>query len=116
MIIFSGAGIIIGFAIFVGFMLGQVFTGGFDTGAAKHLTAWGASLGLGIAALLNYGLHRLSLLQKAKVYVEKDTGKEITIRPSHSLFFIPLRFWPWICGALSLWFLIGGFIQRAKSV
>jgi hypothetical protein len=66
--------------------------------------------------LPNYAFHRLSLLQKARVLVEKESGKEVVIRPSHALFFVPLRFWPWICGALSLWWLVMGFVQRSRGM
>lgn len=115
MIIFSGAGLVIGFAIAAGFGLGQVITGGFDDGAAKHMTTWGASLGLGMAALMNYGFYRLSLLQKGRTIIDKETGREDVIRPSHTLFFIPLRFWPGICLVISIWQLILGFIQRSQG-
>jgi hypothetical protein len=115
MIIFSGAGLIIGLAIVVGFGLGQFFTGGFDDGAAKHVTTWGASLGLGIATVLNYGLYRVSLLQNGRTIIDKETGREEVLRQSHTLFFIPVRFWPAICLALSLWWGILGFIQRSSA-
>ena len=116
MIISSGAGLVIGFAILVGFGLGEAITGGFGDGVAKHITTWGASLGLGIAAILNYGLYRLSLLQKARTLIDKETGKEEVVRRSHALFFIPVRFWPWICVGLSVWWLMVGFIQRSKGL
>jgi hypothetical protein len=114
MIIFSGAGLVIGLAILVGFGLGQFFTGGFEDGAPRHVTTWGASLGLFIAAFLNYGLYRVSLLQKSRTLIDKETGHEEVVRPSHTLFFIPIRFWPAICMALSVWWMILGFIQRSS--
>jgi hypothetical protein len=89
MIIFSGAGIVIGFAAAVGFGLGEYILGGFDSGAAKYLTTWGASLGAGIAAALNFALYRLSLLPKARTLIDKATGNEVVIRPTHSPFFHP---------------------------
>ena len=114
MIIFSGAGIVIGLVIAVSFGLGQVLLGGFEDDAPKYLTTWAASLGLALAAVINYLLHRLSLLQKGKVFIDKESGQEVVMRPSHSLFFVPLRFWPWICGALSIWWLTLGFIQKSN--
>jgi len=112
MIIFSGAGIIIGFVMLVGFLLGQGLTGAFDKGAAKYLGTWGASLGAAIAAVLNYGLYRISLLQNGRPIIDKETGREEVLRPKHTLFLIPARYWPWICILLSVWWLILGFIQR----
>ncbi len=40
-----------------------------------------------------------------KVVIEKGTGKEITLRRQHSLFFVPMKFWTYIYVGLGVLFL-----------
>src|SRR5262245_10828659 len=55
---------------------------------------WVALIAMLVAAALTYGLHRLLLLQKARTVIDKETGQEIVLRSSHSLFFVPVQLWP----------------------
>ena len=55
---------------------------------------WVALIGLGVAAVITFGLHMLLSRQKAKTVIDKETGEEIVLQRSHSLFFIPVKWWP----------------------
>ena len=55
---------------------------------------WLFLVGMSIAAILTYGLHRLLLLQKGRVVIDRETGQELILRPGHSFFFIPVKWWP----------------------
>jgi len=61
-----------------------------------------------VAAALTYGLHRLLLLQKGRVMIDKQTGQEIVLRSNHSLFFIPVKWWPVVFAVLGVVFAIVG--------
>lgn len=55
---------------------------------------WLFLVGMSIAAILTHGLHRLLLLQKGRVVIDRETGQELTLRPDHSFFFVPVKWWP----------------------
>jgi hypothetical protein len=63
---------------------------------------WVVLIGMLIAAVLTYGLHRLLLLQKARVVIDKETGEELVLWPDHSLFCVPVRLWPAVFVILGL--------------
>jgi tetratricopeptide (TPR) repeat protein len=46
------------------------------------------------AAALTYGLHRLLLLQKERVVIDKATGEELVLKPEDSLLWVPVGWWP----------------------
>ena len=49
------------------------------------------------------GLVALYLHQKpARVVVDKQTGEELTLRPSHTFLFVPLRYWAALLPAIAL--------------
>jgi hypothetical protein len=58
------------------------------------------------SGLLGWYLRR----RPARVFIDKATGREIPIRPSHSLFFIPMIYW----GPIFLAMAIYEFLQASK--
>jgi hypothetical protein len=90
MIIWSGMGflvVLIGIAggiagVFLGTVLGH-------PGA-------GLGAGGGIAAALNFGLCRLLYSKTPRILVDPTSGRQVLIKPSHSLFFIPMPIWTWL--------------------
>lgn len=52
------------------------------------------SVALAAAAVFTYGLHLILRRQKGQVVIDKATGEEIVLGKSHSLFFIPVKWWP----------------------
>jgi hypothetical protein len=103
MIIWSGYGVLV---IIFGFGSAMLT----DTVAARMTGdrlyyahhRWLILVAMGLAAALTYGLDRLLKLRKAKVVIDKETGQEITLHYPHSLFFIPLKAWPYLLLLLGL--------------
>ena len=56
--------------------------------------SWVILVGMTIAAVLTFGLHKILSLKKPKIVIDKETGQEMELRGSHSLFFIPVKWWP----------------------
>jgi len=56
--------------------------------------SWVILVAMVVAAILTFGLHKLLSLKKPRIVIDKETGKEMEIRGSHSLFFIPVKWWP----------------------
>jgi hypothetical protein len=76
---------------------------------------WVILIGMLVAAALTYGLHRLLLLQKQRVVVDKETGEELVLSSGHSLFFVPVRWWPGIFIVLGVVFAVVGPKMSAES-
>jgi hypothetical protein len=99
MIIWSGFGflpvlflIVFGFGIFAGF--------GKSAGdMALILTLFLTGLASGA---LGWWLRK----RPARIVIDKKTGKEIALRQSHSLFFVPVFYWGFIFIGLGLFFWI----------
>ena len=95
MIIWSGLGFLVAVIGFASLILTEFVSEkitGDDQFYQEH--GWVILVGMLLAAGLTYGLHRLLLLQKGRVVIDKETGQEIVLRSSHSLFFIPVKWWP----------------------
>jgi hypothetical protein len=63
------------------------------------------SVSLVTTSAVNFFLARyLGNHQNSRTFIDKETGREFTFKTSHSLFFIPLRYWTWImlAGAIAL--------------
>jgi hypothetical protein len=106
MIIWSGFGLVVpGIAIVCFFVTQLVMTILFQDGRYYTQHGWPKLLAFWIAALL-VGLVGRSLSRKeSKVYIEKATGKEVVIKPSHAFFFIPVLYWAPILAILGIVFL-----------
>lgn len=62
-----------------------------------------------LAAGLVYVLHiAINRLSEPRVVIDKSTGQEMHLISKHDLFFIPVRFWPYILAVLGVMF----FFQR----
>ena len=72
---------------------------------------WLSGVGMLVAAPLTYGFHRLLLLQKGRVVIDKETGHEVVLRSKHSLFFVPVKWWPVVFAVLGVVFVAGGAAQ-----
>jgi hypothetical protein len=69
---------------------------------------WVVFIGMLVAAALTYGLHRLLLLEKQRVLIDRETGGEVAQPSKHSLFFVPVQLWPAIFIVLGLVFAVAG--------
>lgn len=64
------------------------------------------------AAALTYGLHRLLLLQKERVVIDKATGEELLLKPEDSLLCVPVGWWPIVFVAFGMI----AFFSDSKSI
>lgn len=55
-----------------------------------------------IAGLLTWLVGSRLNRRQAKVMIEKETGREVTILPNHTLFFIKMHYWGPVLIALAL--------------
>jgi len=109
MIIWSGLGFLVVVFGFAALILTEIVSEkltGDDEFYQQH--GWVILIGMLVAAALTYGLHRVLLRQKARVLIDKETGQEIVVRPNHSLFFIPVKWWPAVFTAIGVGFAIAG--------
>jgi len=93
--VWSGLGFLVAVIGFAALLFTEIISEkitGDDQFYQEH--GWVILIGMLIAAVLTFGLHRLLLLQNGRVVLDKETGQEVTRRSNHSLFFIPVRWWP----------------------
>jgi hypothetical protein len=63
-------------------------------------------IGMLLAAVFVYALNvAIERSNRPQIVVDKTTGQEIALISKHDLFFIPIKFWPYILGALGVYFL-----------
>lgn len=97
MIIWKGLGIFVPVIVFVGVFLTHWIAS----------TIWGNSIldthentlvaiGMIVAALLCFIVNKLLDKQPSKTYIDKETGEQVIFKKSHSLFFIPFKYWAYI--------------------
>jgi hypothetical protein len=66
---------------------------------------WPVSLSLLLAAVAVYFIGRHLNHKPGRVMIDKATGREIILRRTHSLFFIPMEYWAFVFAAISIWIL-----------
>ena len=105
MIIWSGFGILVALVGFGCLILTEVVTrAAFDE---KYYQAhgWPKLAGFWVAAALVYVLGLWVDRQPGRAMIDKATGQEVLLKKRHALFFIPVRYWPYIFLALGVIFL-----------
>jgi hypothetical protein len=93
-IIFSGYGYLVGVVVF-GFSFVANLGTNVLTGDGKYWDAhkWPFALSLMASAMMCMILGFLLHNHKARHLVDTETGEEVVLRPSHTLFFIPMLWW-----------------------
>ncbi|HEY4108223.1 hypothetical protein [Puia sp.] len=109
MIFWKGLGIL---ALVIAVLVGALFSLLFDK------IGWSEDLGAAVGALVSATIiwftgTRLNSPAKARVLIDKQTGREITVKPNHSLFFIKLQYWAFIIGGIGL-FMIGDILIHGR--
>lgn len=107
-IFWSGWGILVPVLAILGAIIGTVI------GGALGIPAYGPGLGLGLAALANWAIWEKVYQKGARVLWDPAAGREVHLRPKHSLFFIPAKAWTVVLGLLAVVVVIGG-IEGAKK-
>lgn len=93
MIIWSGFGILvfvfaIGCSLAVNLLVSPLFG---DEYYRTH--GWPLALALAVAGALSWRVGKALNRRRAKVFIDKDTGAEVVVGPSHTLFFIKMQHW-----------------------
>jgi hypothetical protein len=113
MIFWEGLGFVVAVIAFAVLILAETVSEkitGDDQFYQQH--GWVLLIGLLVAAGLTYGLHRLLLLKKQRVLIDKETGEEVVLTPKHSLLGIPVQLWPVVFVALGL---ISAVVPRPQT-
>ena len=95
MLIWSGLGFLVA-AIFVACMLVmQLLVDAVSHNDKYYGThAWPGVAAMALAAGLVWALNRWLEGRPARRLIDPATNKEVILRPRHSLFFIPVKYWP----------------------
>ena len=109
MIIWSGFGILIPFVAIAGVVLGSLISGSLGMSGA------GPGIGLGLAAVMNWGLWKMIYPKTPKVLIDPETGKQVLLNPKHGLFFIPTRAWTWILVILAVPMILAGVASEREA-
>src|SRR5690242_3530938 len=64
---------------------------------------WPRCLALLLAAVAVYLIGRHLNHKPGRAVIDKATGREIILKRTHSLFFIPMEYWAFAFAAISVW-------------
>lgn len=109
MIIWNGLGILIPLVAIFGVVAGTFLLN------ALGFPGLGPGIGLGLAALGNWGLWKLIYPKQPKILVDPATGQQVVMNPKHGLFFIPAKAWTWIFALLALPSMFMGTIGERET-
>jgi hypothetical protein len=107
-IVWRGWGILVVLIAFLGLLAGQLI-GTAVMGASNYDSnaTWLVGLGLLLAAAVLWPIGK-RLNSGSRTFIDKETGREIVVRPGHSLFFVPMQFWAPILGVIALLMIVNG--------
>lgn len=106
MIIWNGAGFIVVIIAFLMLLLTEISVEAiFDDEDYYQAHGWPKLVAFFISGCLVLLIGRYLNKKEGKVLIEKDTGKEVILKPKHSLFFINVEYWAYILFALGIVFL-----------
>jgi len=101
MIIWKGLGILVPLLAILGSVAGSV------AGSLLGHPSLGAGLGLGAAAIGNWFIWKAINAKPGRVLVDPQTGQQVILKSTHSLFFIPAGFWTWPMLLFAIFLTIG---------
>jgi len=113
-IIWQGKGFLVAVVVFLSSLLMQLSTEGITKN--KHFyeeNGWPLAGAMAIAGAIVLLLEKSILKDGSRVLVDKETGREVAIDMKHSLFFIPIKYWPYILMVIALAVL---FFKRGPAV
>lgn len=95
----------------IGFLLGAVGCWAFDRFALAKLDAPKPAVIWQQLAQPYVNEHGLTVKQEAVPILHPQTGEQVYVRPRSTLFFIPVRFWPYPIAALGIVNIVIGFVN-----
>jgi hypothetical protein len=103
MIIWNGLGFLVGVITFLLLLLSEYATESlFHDESYYQSHGWPKLLAFFLAGAVVWPLGAYLNRRQGKVLVEKETGKEVLIKPNHSFFFIRMEHWGPILVALGI--------------
>jgi hypothetical protein len=105
MVIWSGLGFLVAVVAFLLLLLAEYGTealSGDDSYYQAH--GWPKLLALWLAGAVIWLLGAYLNRKQGKVMIEKETGREVLLKPDHSFFFIRMEYWGPILLALGVIF------------
>jgi len=107
MIVWQGKGYLIAVAVFLCSLVMQLATNYLTHDSTYYERApWPLAIALAIASIIVLLMDRFLFEENTLVLIDKATGEEVHLAKTHSLFFIPMKYWPYILFAISLGVLI----------
>ena len=101
MVIWTGWGLLVLVFVVIGAGTGELLAN-----LAQTDQNWPMGIGTLLAAGMNYSAAKM-LESEGEILIDPETGEEVLLKSSHSLFFIPIKYWTYVFGALAvLWFLL----------
>jgi ABC-type amino acid transport system permease subunit len=112
MIIWSGLGFFVA-VIVLGCALAANLIADAMTGSGTYWdeNRWTLGVALLVAAVLCWFVGRYLRGRKARTLIDKQTGEEVIMKPSHSLFFIPMDYWGPILAVVGLALLVKDLVS-----
>ena len=117
MIIWTGFGFLVAIIGFAALVLTELISESIAGNEQFYQqNSWLILVGMTVAAILTFGLHKILSLKKPKIVIDKKSGEEIEIRGSHSLFFIQVKWWPIVFIILGFVFMFAGGNESQDDV
>ncbi len=111
MIFWKGYGfLVLIIAVTIGALISFIFS---KSGSTEDM---GAAIGAIISGIVIWFVgNKLNDESKSRTMIDKQTGREFIIKPSHTLFFIKMQYWAFIVGGFGLIMLIDVLMHGGKS-
>ena len=101
MIVWRGKGIFVVLIVFLSSLFSELATNRLFGLKYWNEHQWSFGLSLVMSGLFVFTLH-LALREKPRVLVDEQTGERLVFAPSNELFWIPIKYWGPILGAIGL--------------
>ena len=112
MIIWQGKGYLVAVIVFLSSLIMQLLTNYITHNDSYYKEApLPLTLALLIAGMIIMVIDRFYLNEKVQVLIDKSSGEEVQITKTHTLFFIPFKYWPYILFVIA----VGVFYFRSST-
>jgi hypothetical protein len=94
MIIWNGMGFLVFVFVFGCSLVADLITNAVaGPGTYYDMYKWPFGVALIVAGALSWFVGQYLATRKARVLIDKETGEEVVIQPSHAFFFIKMHWW-----------------------
>ena len=111
MIFWKGYGILVlVIAVAIGAIVSIIFS---KVGSTEDM---GAAVGAIISGVVIWFVgNKFNSSDKSRTMIDKQTGRELVIKPEHTLFFIKMQYWAFIVSGFGIIMFIDVLIHHGKS-